>query len=165
MLTKATYNDLDELDDLAVLVITDMKKSNIPQWEYRYPRKEHFQKDVEKEGLFLVKQDDIIVGAIVILPENDPPYQTISSWICEHSVVLHRILVHPNYRQQGIAQQMFDFAEEYARKNKYQSIKIDTHLENYKMRRFLQKNKYIKLEYLAVIDRIAYEKVLEDTHE
>jgi len=33
MLTKGKKEDLLELDKLAVLVINDMKKSLIPQWE------------------------------------------------------------------------------------------------------------------------------------
>ena len=80
----------------------------------------------------------------------------------EKSIVIHRVLVHPLYRKKGIAQILLNFAKEFGKMNKYESIKIDTHLENYKMSRFLEKNGFIKLEYLECIDRMAYELILED---
>lgn len=165
MLTKATIHDLVEIDDLAVLVINDMKTSKIPQWELTYPRLEHFQKDVRNDALYVYKKAGKILGCMAMQPENDPPYKTIDSWLREHSIVLHRILVHPAARKQGIAKIILDYAIEYGTKHGYESIKIDTHLENYKMRNFLVKNGFIELEYIKVMDRLAYELILEDEDE
>jgi ribosomal protein S18 acetylase RimI-like enzyme len=165
MLTKAKLSDLNEIDDLAVLVISDMEKSGIPQWKLNYPRYEHFIKDVEQDGLILYKENKKIIGCMAMLPENDPPYKTINSWLKEKSIVLHRILVHPEHRKEGIAKKLLDYAIKYGLDNHYESIKIDTHLDNYKMRKFLSKNNFIELEYIAVMDRFAYELVLEDNDE
>lgn len=161
MIYYATIKDLEEIDELAVRVITDMKDANIPQWELSYPRKDHFLKDVEKNGLIIYKEDTIL-GCMAVLPENDPPYQTINSWIKEKSIVLHRILVDPNTRGKGIAQKLLDFAIQLGKKDHYESIKIDTHLENYKMISFLEKNGFIRGDYIESINRIAYEKLLEE---
>ena len=57
MLTKATIHDLIEIDELAVLVINDMKRSNIPQWELTYPRLEHFKNDVLNDALYVYKHE------------------------------------------------------------------------------------------------------------
>jgi len=162
MIVLARMDDLQKIDTLAVKVIEDMAASNIPQWTLSYPRKEHYAKDIDHQGLYILKNYDKIVGVITILPENDPPYRTITGWLTNKSIVIHRVLTHPDYRGQGIAQQLFDFAVEFAIRNDYLSIKIDTHLENYKMRRFLEKNGYLEIGYLECIDRQAYEKVLED---
>jgi GNAT superfamily N-acetyltransferase len=162
MLTKGKNKDLLEIDKLAVLVINDMKKSLIPQWELSYPRFKDFEKDVLNESIYLYKIDGIIVGSCTILPENDPPYKTIDSWMKDKSLVIHRMLVHPLYRNEGIAKAFIDNAILLCKKEKYESIKIDTHLENYKMRNFLKKNGFIELDYLETIDRIAYELVVED---
>lgn len=161
MIRYARLHDLEELDQLAVHVITDMKESNIPQWELSYPRKEHFLKDIKNNGL-IIYEDDQIQGCMAIFEENDPPYKEISSWKKEHSIVLHRILVDPQKRKSGIAQKMLDFAVQFAKKQNYESIKIDTHMKNYKMVSFLEKNGFIRGDYIKSIDRIAYEKVLED---
>lgn len=165
MLTKAKMTDLNDLDKLAVLVIKDMKKSNIPQWELTYPRKEHFEKDINDNCLIIYKENNQLLGCMALLPENDPPYKTINSWIKEKSMVIHRVLVHPVQRNKGIAKKLLDYAIKESKQQGYESIKIDTHLENYKMRSFLSKNGFIELEYIKVMDRLAYELVLEETDE
>ena len=162
MLLLATHKDLVEIVKLADLVVNDMEIANIPQWKKGYPADIHFERDILKKSLYIYKEDNTILGVITILPENDPAYLTISSWLKDKSVVIHRMLVHPNYRNKGIAQKLLDKAVNLGNDNKYESIKIDTHIENYKMRKFLKKNGFIELEYLEVIDRLAYEKVLED---
>jgi ribosomal protein S18 acetylase RimI-like enzyme len=111
--------------------------------------------------LYIYKEDDIILGAIAVLPENDPPYKTITGWIKSKSLVLHRILVHPNIREKGIAQKLLDYTIVLAKNGEYESLKIDTHRENYKMMKFLEKNDFKDIGYLEIINREAYEKVLE----
>ena len=162
MLTNGTYKDLNELDELAVLVINGMKKSLIPQWELDYPRYKNFFGDVETKSLYLYKDNGKIVGSCTVLRENDPPYKTIDSWIKNKSLVIHRMLVHPDYQNKGIAKVFINNAIKLCKQGNYESIKTDTHLENYKMRNFLKKNGFIELDYLETIDRLAYELVVED---
>lgn len=162
MIEFATFDDLFELDELAVLVIGNMKDSNIPQWELKYPRYEHFEKDVLQKALIIYREEDQILGCLALLEENDPPYKTISSWKKDYSMVIHRVLVHPNTQGKGVASKLLQFAINHAKKLGYESIKIDTHLDNYKMRGFLQKNGFIEGDYIEVMDRIAYELILED---
>lgn len=162
MIELALMTDLEELDNLAVIVINHMKESSIPQWTLEYPRKKHFVTDIEQNALIIYKDDNQILGCMAILPENDPPYKTIHSWIKEKSIVIHRVLVHPEASKKGIASKMLNYAVEHGKKQGYESIKIDTHLDNYKMRGFLKKNGFIEGDYIEVMDRIAYELLLED---
>ena len=164
MIRLAQHTDLDRIDEIAVAAIHDMATSNIPQWNLSYPRKQHFQKDVDNHSLFVCEANNVIMGAMVILPENDPPYETITGWHIPHgqSMVIHRAIVDPHYRNQGVAQALLDYAITLAQTSGYQSIKIDTHHDNYKMRRFLEKNSFIYIGYLEVIDREAYELLWED---
>lgn len=162
MLTYATYNDLTSIEELAVLVVKDMEKSNIPQWTAGYPAYKDFVGDIDNNALIIYKEDDKVLGSITILPENDPPYKTINSWIKEKSIVIHRMLVHPESRNKGIARKLLNEAIKIGKKGNYESIKIDTHLKNFKMRNFLKKNGFVELEYLETIDRLAYELVLEE---
>ncbi|MBN2604751.1 MAG: GNAT family N-acetyltransferase [Bacilli bacterium] len=162
MLRKATLRDVDKLDDLAVCVIQHMIEAKIPQWTLAYPRSEHFKKDILVDGLYVFEESNEILASCTILPENDPAYTTIHSWIKQKSLVIHRILVHPDHQNQGIAIKFIEMAKALAKAQGMESIKIDTHRENYKMRRFLAKNGFIELDYLVVIDRIAYELVLEE---
>ena len=87
MLTKAKLSDLNEIDDLAVLVISDMEKSGIPQWKLNYPRYEHFIKDVEQDGLILYKENKKIIGNS---KHTAMPYRTAS-------IVIGSIYVRPSF--------------------------------------------------------------------
>lgn len=164
MIRLATVLDLQQIDDMALRVIEDMKTSNIPQWNETYPRRIHYEKDVENQSLFVYEHNERLHGAITILPEQDPPYETITGWIVPHgqSLVIHRLIVDPQTRQSGIASAFLSFALEQAKTQGYQSIKIDTHHDNYKMRRFLEKHGFQYIGYLQVINREAYELLVED---
>lgn len=164
MIRLATIADLDHVDALAVRVIEHMATANIPQWTLVYPRRQHYAVDVQRNALFVYEQDDQIVGAFTILPEQDPPYETISGWLTAHgeSLVIHRAIVDPNLQRSGVASELMNHAFDLARQGGYQSIKIDTHHDNYKMRNFLDKHGFQHIGYLAVINREAYERLLED---
>ncbi len=159
MIRKGKFSDLDVIDEIAVKVIKNMKESNIPQWDYCYPRKEHYLQDVEDECLY-VFDDFGIFGAITLKPQNDPPYEDINNWTDDESLVIHRVIVDPTITRKGVASKFFAFAEDLAKKMGYTSIKVDTHKENYKMNGFLKKLGYVEMGYLPSIDRIAFEKIL-----
>lgn len=159
MIRKGTVNDLDKIDEIAVKVIKDMQNSNIPQWDYNYPRKEHYASDVTDSSLYVYDKDGIL-GAITLKPENDPPYKDLDNWTDEESLVIHRVIVDPTIRRSGIASKFFQFAEELAKELGYTSIKVDTHKENYKMNGFLKKHGYVEMGYLPSINRIAFEKLI-----
>jgi len=164
MIRLAQLNDLEVIDAIALRVIADMAESNIPQWDASYPRKTHYFQDVLQDSLFVYEVNDNIIGVMTLLKENDPPYETIDGWLCDHtnSLVIHRVLVDPSSRKQGIAQTLLNYAIELGVNQGYQSIKIDTHHDNYKMRAFLEKNKFKYIGYLDCINREAYERLLED---
>lgn len=165
MLTKAKASDLDELDAIAKRTITHMIEKNISQWKYSYPRLIHFEQDIIKKALYVYKEKGHIIGFGVILPENDPPYQTITGWLRSKSLVIHRIMTDPLHQKKGIAQMIINKAIEIGNNDGYQSIKTDTHPDNYKMIQFLKKNNFVEIGYLEIINRIAYEKILEDNDE
>lgn len=163
MITKATIRDLESIDRLTMLIIKDMKTSNIPQWNYPYPRYKVFMNDFLVGGLIVDKEEHLIKASMTLLEENDPAYQTIDSWRGHHSLVIHRFMVDPRFRKEGIATKLLNYALDVAKDGGYDSIKIDTHIKNYKMRAFLKKHGFKELDYLPTIDRLAYEKVMEET--
>lgn len=165
MIRIATMKDLDRIDEIAVMTIDDMARSQIPQWDMSYPRKEHYKLDVDRGDLFVFEQEGIIVGAMTLRIEQDPPYETITGWLSPHgkSFVIHRVIVDPNYRRQGVFHQLLTHAIDVTNQYGFQSIKIDTHKENYKMRQFLESHGFQYIGYLDVINREAYELKWEVT--
>ncbi|MCF7926472.1 MAG: GNAT family N-acetyltransferase [Candidatus Izimaplasma sp.] len=165
MLVKANLHDLNEIDYLAVKVIKDMQQANIPQWTLSYPRRDHYKKDIMKNRCYIYKEFDRILGVITVQAEDDPPYKTIDTWLSHNSLVIHRLIVHPKHQRKGIAKKLLFYAFYLGESTGYDSIKIDTHPDNYKMERFLVKLGFKSVGYLKTINRDAYEKLLEETNE
>lgn len=158
MIRKANMNDLKQIDQCAVLTIKDMIQSDISQWDLDYPREKHYKQDVLENGLYVYEEGNQIIGAVAIKKENDAPYKELSNWLEKDSMVIHRLIIHPLYRNKKIAQSFFCFAYELTKTKNCKSIKIDTHQENYKMRSFLTKNGFEEIGYLKSINRLAFEK-------
>jgi ribosomal protein S18 acetylase RimI-like enzyme len=55
---------------------------------------------------------------------------------------VHRLCLLPAFQGKGLAKQLMQFAEEYAVKNKYSSIRLDTYSKN-----FIALNLYDSLKY------------------
>jgi GNAT superfamily N-acetyltransferase len=157
MIRRANAGDIAEVARLARLVANDLRRLGIDQWSDIYPLAIHFQADVEKNGLYVYVDHDRVIGAMAILPENDPPYLTIP-FSQGKSLVVHRVMVHPNYMKSGIGKQMFQFLIQKAKEEAIDWIKIDTHPDNYRMRSFLQAHAFRQIGYMPSIHRIGYER-------
>ena len=160
MIRKAQFKDLEQIDDLSVQVINDMHKHGIFQWQLNYPRKSHFQVDIDKDSLFVYELNGQVVGVMALYVENDPPYRTVN-WLRKNSMVIHRILILPSLQKRGIARQLLYYALKQCAQDGYESLKIDTHPGNYRMRHFLKKNSFHELEYIKPMHRIGYERLIE----
>jgi GNAT superfamily N-acetyltransferase len=163
MIRKAILAELDQIDQIALNAISNMKKSGIKQWDDNYPRYEHFAKDIENGILFVCERNKEIYGVMALMLQQDSAYLTISSWITspENSLVIHRVVVDPKHARTGVFEELLMFAKDHAKKNQKTAIKIDTHDSNYKMRSFLEKHGFRHVGYLESIDRQAYELILD----
>ncbi len=126
---------------------------------WKLPSIDYFESDYKDKGLYVYLIDGEIVASISILPENEVAYKELT-WLKDNSLVIHRLLVHPDYQNRGIAKELFEFAIKKGKKENYQSIKIDTHPDNFKMQKLIIKFDFKKIGYLSKINRLAYELVL-----
>jgi GNAT superfamily N-acetyltransferase len=157
MMRKATRDDVAVVALLARKVAQDLHRLGIDQWSDVYPLAAHFEKDVERDGLYVFEQGDVVLGACAILPEADPPYRTIP-FAPGEAIVLHRVMVEPSAMRGGIGKTMFAFAYDLARTRQVPWIRVDTHPDNFRMRRFLIQEGFREVGYMPSIHRIGYEK-------
>ncbi len=109
----------------------DLRNKQIYQWNAHYPSLEVIEKDIALQQLFILKNNDKIIGTIVLSPVMDREYKDIN-WkdLNQKALYIHRLAIHPSAQQKGHAQHMMDFAETFACENKYQSIRLDTFSKN-----------------------------------
>jgi len=159
MIRQATAADLDHIHQLGRLVTENLHSLGIDQWSAMYPLRSHFEQDLNRHGLYVFEQEGMILGAMALLPENDPPYLAIP-FSEGQSFVIHRIMVHPQWMRGQIGKQLFQFAFDYAKSQGAEWMKIDTHPDNFRMRSFLEKSGFRYVGYMPSIHRFGYEYAL-----
>ena len=166
MIKKASIIDLNQLYSLTKSCAKHMIENGIFQWNEMYPSKEVLQKDIELQQIWKLEEKEVIIGIIVLTEIEDSAYKNVK-WLTEKhkNLYVHRLAVHPNYQGEGNAQNLMDFAENYAKENEYKSIRLDTFSKNERNQKFYQNRNYIKLESIYFPNQstspfYCYEKVL-----
>lgn len=138
--------DLQEIKSLTEACAVAMQEKGIFQWNEHYPSLEKLRADIEKRELFVLKDQDQILGIIVLTNFMDKEYVPIH-WLTKNNnnLYVHRLAVHPLVWGKGYGQKLMDFAEEYARLNDFVSVRLDTFSKNKRNQRFYESRGYQKL--------------------
>lgn len=138
--------DLQEIKSLTEACALAMQKKGIFQWNEHYPSLEKLQADIEKKELFILKNEDRILGIIVLTVFMDKEYCPIH-WLTKNynNLYIHRLAVHPLFWGKGYGQKLMNFAEDYARLNDFVSVRLDTFSKNKRNQQFYELRGYQKL--------------------
>lgn len=150
MIRKAFLSDLDIIYKLSQACAKEMIVNEIYQWNEDYPTRERFKKDIELQELYVL-EEDIIKGIIVLTEAIDEEYTSVQ-WLTQNkeNLYIHRLAIDPKFWRQGYAQQLMDFAEEYARGHKYRSLRLDTFSQNKRNQKFYETRGYKRLEEIYI---------------
>jgi ribosomal protein S18 acetylase RimI-like enzyme len=146
MIRYAKILEIPEILMLTRACTHHMIKMGIFQWNEEYPSKEAFETDIRRKELFVLELQDILIGCIAITPHMDEEYIPVE-WLTpnENNIYIHRLAVDPEYQGKGYAQKLMTFAENYARENKYISVRLDTFSQNTRNQTFYEQRGYQKL--------------------
>lgn len=147
MIRKAVLSDLDAIYTLTRACAKAMIANGIYQWNEHYPTQERFQKDVELQELYVLEEENYIKGIIVLTDLMDEEYIPVT-WLTANTnnLYIHRVAVDPEYWGKGYAQKLMDFGEDYAKKNQYQSVRLDTFSQNKRNQKFYEIRGYQRLD-------------------
>lgn len=142
MIRLALEKDLDSVMEIVEKTIAIMRLEGNPQWDETYPARNDFLTDIREQTLYLAEERGVIVGMVCINLQEPMEYGSIP-WAAQGSAtVVHRMAVLPAARGKGAGPAMLAYAEEIARRNGTQYLKVDTYGANEKMNRLLQKLAY-----------------------
>lgn len=161
MIRKGTIDDLPRLDELARIVARGLHADGIDQWSETYPAKTDFAKDLNREGLWVDEENGVVVGSLSLLPDVDEVYR-ILKWPEGSALVVHRIMVDPAFRRQGIGRRLMEHTVRLVKAEGFSAVKVDTHPDNKRMQAFLESFGFRKVGFLAPIFRVAYFLRLEE---
>ena len=163
----AEINDINDIMKMIHNCASDLISKNIFQWNEKYPSRDIFLSDIEKKNLFIFKNNSGIIGCIALSHEKDIEYTDVK-WLTkdDKNLYLHRLAVDPKFQKKGIGKLLMDFAEDYARNNKFISVRLDTFSKNERNNRFYKSRKYTKLDDVYFPNQSefpfhCYEKILD----
>lgn len=131
MIRKGTIEDKQVIMSLIENAISDMDNKGINQWDKTYPNEKIIEEDILKEDLNIYEERGIIKGIIVLNEHQDIEYEQIKWSFCSgRQLIIHRLCIDPKFQRQGIARILMEYAEKYAKENKYDAIRLDAFPQN-----------------------------------
>ena len=98
-----------------------------------YPTKETAEMGIIEKSLFCLRVDSKIVGSIILNNKQENAYDKVT-WglnaVHNQVIVIHTLVVHPNFMKQGIARKLIEFAKEYAIRKSAKTIRLDVAVQN-----------------------------------
>ena len=168
IIREARQTDVAEIMQVMDAAKGIMRQSgNMHQWGDGYPSEAVITADMERNGGFVIEDDDKVVGYFAFLPSPEPTYAKIyeGEWIDDVQPyhVVHRIACYPDVH--GIFTSIMDFCFSHDT-----NIRIDTHRDKTMVstnRQIMQHNilkhgfTYCGIIYqLSGDERLAYQKVV-----
>lgn len=146
MIRRAKISEIDDILMITKTCAQHMIVKGIYQWNEHYPTRSAFERDIERAELFVLEIDKKIIGTIVISTYMDEEYKAVQ-WLTpnDKNIYVHRLSVHPKNQGNGHAQDLMDFAEDYARTNNFVSVRLDTFSQNKRNQIFYETRGYKKL--------------------
>lgn len=161
---KATAKDLNQIWDILQAAIKRRREEGSNQWQDGYPNPEVIQRDVEKDGGYVLMDGETVAGYCAIFINDEPEYANLKGeWLTDGDFVLyHRVAVSEKYLGRGLAQRMLGHVEDFARANNIRSVKADTNFDNIGMLRIFEKMGYTHCGEVSFRGSVrkAFEKVL-----
>ena len=140
MIRLAKILEIPDILNITQACAKSMIDEGIYQWNEYYPSKEAFEKDIARKELYVLEENEEIIGTIVLSTLMDEEYCPIN-WLTpnKNNIYIHRLAVHPKEQKKGYA---MDFGEDYARKGGFISVRLDTFSKNGRNNRFYQARGY-----------------------
>lgn len=130
----AAESDLDEICSLIKSAITEMDSHGIPQWDEIYPAREDFLNDIKANSLFageICENGEKRIAVIYALNKDSDEEYKKASWSVDGDYrVIHRLCVHPDFQNRGIAKETLLHIEKNLSKIGIQSIRLDVFSKN-----------------------------------
>lgn len=146
MIRKAKTTDLDTIKSLTEACAVAMQEKGIYQWNEHYPSREKLALDIDLEELYVLEEQERIVGIIVLTSKMDEEYIPIK-WLTPggNNLYIHRLATHPTVWGKGYGQKLMEYAETFALKNYFESVRLDTFSQNKRNQRFYESRGYHRL--------------------
>lgn len=145
MVRIGKIDDLYDVLTMLELCKKDLKLRHLNVWDENYPTTEMIYKDLESKKSVVNVIDGKVVAFLVMLPKKRDDYEEVYHDHDNYCLV-KRVMVHPDYRRRGLAQEILEFVETQG----FSSIRLTTRNTN-----VYSVNLYKKMGY-SVVSEVEY---------
>ena len=142
MIRQAMISDLKPIMKIVEKVCQEMHQQGNEQWDANYPRESDFCNDIQKKELYVDEMDGQVRGFICINYFEPPEYGRIHWSSNQKPMIIHRMAIASEFRNQGIGSGLLHFAEQLAQNNGIHYLRSDTNSANRKMNALFRKTGY-----------------------
>ncbi len=142
MILQAKTFHLIEALNIYKSCIPGMNKNGLYNWNTAYPDASEVESDIVKGELFLYQHYFTSIGVVCLNTVEPEGYNEIEWKYQGPSLIVHRMAVHPVWRNMKIAEKLMVFAYEYAKKKHFNSIRLDAITRNPSALRLYEKCGY-----------------------
>lgn len=139
MIRKAKETDITKIMEIITATVKEMKLYNNTQWDETYPQAINFSKDIGGGDLYVDELNSEIRGFVCVNYIEPIEYNSITWQSTEKAMIIHRMAVNVDFRNQGVGISLLKFSEELALKNGISYLKTDTYSINNKMNSLFKK--------------------------
>lgn len=143
-----------------------LKEQGVNQWQYGSPSRDVIINDINAGISYIYEKSGELV-ATAMLTTLDEDYENYPTFWSENSsyLAIHRLATSKQFRNQGIAREFLEAIYLFAKSQNIKYLRIDTHLDNKIMRKFLsgfgfEEKGVIKLTMKNILEdkeRVGYE--------
>ncbi len=145
MIRNACLEDKTAILAIIRNAIIDMELKGIHQWDSIYPNEEIINNDLRSGHLYVYLDNGNIMGIMVLNEHQDIEYESIDwKYDSGRHLIVHRLCIDPRFQGQGIARQLMRYAEEYGRGLQYESIRLDSFIDNDRACKLYEGLEYVK---------------------
>lgn len=128
---KAEVSDLPLIMETFLACTSELRKMGIDQWDFHYPDPTSVLNDIRDGRLYLVRNEKRCLGTITLTDEQDRQYDDVGwKFPGARVLVVKRLAVHPVVQGEGLGKRLSLFAEQFGRKHRYETIRLDTYSLN-----------------------------------
>lgn len=150
-ISAAKASESQTVIDFYHKLITEMKTyPHHPTWIIGiYPSDDYLKRLTVNGQVFLGKENDRVVAAMVLNNCPNEGYESVSWRVCtsnDKATVIHLLGVLPEYWGKGFGTELLMFAENLLRKNGQEALRLDVMEENIPAKKLYAENGFTEIE-------------------
>ena len=125
MIVQSTEKDLLDVMYIYKACVEDMNRNGLFNWNTAYPDFHNVIEDLRKGSIYIYKENHVSLGVVCLNEEQPEEYFQLKWKYPPPCLVVHRLAVHPKFRNRKLGEKLMNFAGELAQKRGYNSIRLD----------------------------------------